>query len=346
MRLRPEQLQQHLQQQLLPLYLVTGDEDLLVQEACDAIRAGCRDQGCNEREVLLVEGNKFDWNSLLATSSEMSLFAERKLIELRISSGKPGTDGSKALLKYLENPSPDNILLIVAGKIDKQSTNTKWFKALDKAGAIVQVWAITSRDLPHWLRQRLGQMGLQIDPDALQLLCDRVEGNLLAAVQEIEKLRLLTAGDRVSSDHIRDTVANNARYNLFSLVDHALLGETATAFKMLHGLRAEGTESAVVLWALSRELRLLYLCQYDIGKGQAQNRVLQAQRVWDKRKPIVGAALARHSLENLSELLQQATLTDHCIKGLADGQPWDRLSQLLLNLATTLKVEQHPASTA
>jgi DNA polymerase-3 subunit delta len=334
MRLRPEQLQQQLQDQLLPLYLVFGDENLLVQEACDAIRARCREQGCNEREVLLVENDKFDWNQLLLTSSEMSLFADRKLIELRIPGGKPGTEGSKALQQYLENPAPENILLIVAGKIDKQSTNTKWFKALDKAGALVQVYAVKPGQLPGWMRQRMQQLGLQIDNDALQLLCDRVEGNLLAAAQEIEKLRLLCGGERVSVEHINQSVADNARYNLFALVDHACVGQAAAAFKMFNGLRAEGTEAAVVLWALSRELRSLYQCQDAIARGQSMNAVFRAQRIWDSRKPVVSAALNRHSLENLAELLRQATLVDHSIKGLADGQPWERLSQLLLSLAT------------
>jgi DNA polymerase-3 subunit delta len=343
MRLHADKLQQHLQQNLLPLYLVFGEESLLVQEACDAIRSRCREQGCSEREVLLVNGDQFDWNSLLATSSEMSLFADRKLIELRLPSGKPGSNGSKALQQYLENPAPGNVLLIVAGRIDKQSTNSKWFKALDKAGALIQIWPVKPLQLPRWMRQRLQHYDLQIDADALQLLCDRVEGNLLAAVQEIEKLRLLTGGDRIRAEHIHQSVANNARYNLFGLVDHASSGEAAAAFRMLHGLRAEGTEIAVLLWALSREIRTLYQCQAEIDQGQPINRVFQAQRIWDSRKPMVSAALKRHPLASLSELLRQATLVDHSIKGLAEGNPWDHLSQLLLNFAHTVPDAQLPA---
>ena len=343
MQLHQRQLQQHLQKQLLPLYLVHGEEALLVQETCDAIRARAREQGCQEREVLLVTGNSFDWNSLLATSAEMSLFAERKLIELRIPSGKPGTEGSKALQQYLENPSPNNILLIVAGKIDKQSTRTKWFKALDQAGATIQIYAVKPNQLPGWMRERLQQAGLQIDADALQLFCDRVEGNLLAATQEIEKLRLLTRGDRVSVTHIHQSVADNARYNLFGMVDHALAGEAGAAFKMLYGLRAEGTDSLSVLWALSREIRTLYQCHVELGRGAPMNRVFQTLRIWDSRKPIISAALGRHSAAAAAELLQQAALVDHSIKGLADGDPWDRLGQLLLNLASSLPESQLPA---
>jgi DNA polymerase-3 subunit delta len=332
MRVRPEQLQQQLQKSLQAVYLISGDENLLVQEACDAVRARCREDGVQEREILQAEG-KFDWNSLLASSSEMSLFAERKLIELRLPSGKPGTEGSKALQAYLANLSPDNILLIVAGKIDKQSTNSKWFKALDQAGVVVQIWPVDARELPRWLQQRLRQYGLEIDSDALHMLCDRVEGNLLAASQEVEKLRLLSKGGKISAEQISGSVADNARYNLFSLLDHALLGETAQALKMMHGLQAEGTDATVILWGLAREIRLLYQCRLGLDQGQNTNQVLQAQRVWDKRKPGVSAALGRHNRDSLDSLLQAAAAADRFIKGLEKGRPWDQLSQLILDLA-------------
>jgi DNA polymerase-3 subunit delta len=334
MQLRPEQLDTHLQQQLLPLYLVSGDETLLVQEAGDAIRAAARSQGCSEREVLQVEG-KFDWNGLLASACEMSLFSERKIIELRIPSGKPGTEGSKALLHYLKDPSPDNILLIIAGKIDKQSRNSKWFKALDKAGVTVQVWPPDRRKLPQWLQGRLQKQGLAIEPEALQVLCERVEGNLLAAQQEIQKLRLTAIDDRVSLADVDGTVANNARFSLFGMVDQALEGNPASALKMLYGLRGEGTEAAVILWVLARELRLLYQCQGELARGQQRSQVLRNHRVWDSRTAIVEAALKRHSLPALTQLLRSAALADRTIKGLGEGKPWDRLSALVLQLSST-----------
>ena len=331
MRLRPEQLQRQLQDQVLPVYLVSGDEPLLVQESCDAIRAAAREAGCGEREVLLAD-SKFNWNELIATAAEMSLFADRKLIELRVPSGKPGTPGSKALLEYLEKPS-ENILLLVAGKIDKQSTNSKWFKALDKAGAVMQIWPIGARELPRWLEQRAGQAGMDIDRDALVMLCDRVEGNLLAAVQEVEKLKLLCQGQRITSETVNSSVANSARYDLFALVDKALAGDAAHAMKMLNGLRAEGTEAAIILWALARELRLLMECRGDLDRGQSQNQVFGSRRVWDKRKPVVSAGLARHSGGDLEQLLHRANVADQSIKGLADGNPWDHLGGLVLDIA-------------
>jgi DNA polymerase-3 subunit delta len=331
MRLRAEQLAQHLQP-LQSVYLVSGDEQLLVQEACSEIRRAAREQGCSEREVLCVE-KKFDWNALHSSSAEMSLFAERKLIELRIPNGKPGVEGSKALVSYLADPSPDNCLLIIAGKIDKKSTSSKWYNTIDKAGACLQIWPVDARQLPRWMKQRLRQGGLDIDDDALQVLCDRVEGNLLTAVQEIEKLQLLTSGNVVSLDNVNEAVADSARYNLFALLDHALLGETGAALKMMAGLRSEGTDATVVLWGLAREIRLLCQCQAGIERGQNSNRVLQAQRVWEQRKPVVTSALARHSGAALDVMLQQAADCDRAIKGMADGKPWDRLEQLLLALS-------------
>ena len=331
MRLRAEQLAQHLQP-LQPVYLVSGDEQLLVQEACSEIRRAAREQGCSEREVLTVEG-KFDCNALHSCSAEMSLFAERKLIELRIPTGKPGVEGSKALVSYLANPSPDNCLLVIAGKIDKQSTSSKWYNTIDKAGACLQIWPVDARQLPRWVKQRLHQGGLDIDADALQALCDRVEGNLLAAVQEIEKLHLLTSGSVVSLANVNEAVADSARYNLFALLDHALQGETAAALKMLAGLRSEGTEAAVVLWGLAREIRMLCQCQAGIERGQNANSVFKAQRIWAQRQPVVASALARHSGTALELLLQQAADCDRSIKGMADGKPWDRLEQLLLALS-------------
>jgi DNA polymerase-3 subunit delta len=332
MRLRPEQLPGHLRQQLLPVYLVSGDETLLVQEACDAIRARCRDAGCTEREVLEVD-RRFNWDSLNASAAEMSLFAERKLIELRLPSGKPGSDGSKALLAYLDGSTGEDVLLIVAGKVDKASTNTRWFKALDSVGGIIQVWPVDAHELPRWIRLRLESEGMTIEEDALQILCDRVEGNLLAAVQEVEKLRLLCSDSHIDVDTVAGTVTDNARYNLFTLVDHALSGDTAGALKMLHGLRGEGTEAAVLLWALAREIRLLYQCQSEIGRGKSRQQALRGQRVWDRRMPIVGAGLDRHDLAGLGKLLQTANRVDQSIKGLADGNPWDHLERLVVSLS-------------
>ncbi|MEZ5503497.1 MAG: DNA polymerase III subunit delta [Halioglobus sp.] len=332
MRLYPEKLAGHLQQHLLPVYLVSGDEQLLVQECCDLIRRKAREQGCSEREIIDAGVAGFKWHDLLHSASSMSLFAERKLIELRLPDGKPGAEGSGALCEYLDITGGDNVLLIVSGKVDKQSTNSKWYKALDKAGATVQVWPVDAGSLPRWLQQRVRNAGMSIDSDALRLLCDRVEGNLLAAVQEVEKLKLLAADGRITTTTIAEAVSDNARYNVFDLADSALRGDASACLRMLHGLRAEGSEPPVVLWALTREIRSLYAAQLACDRGQSAQQALGAQRVWPSRMPFMQAALTRHDANSLSLLLEQAARVDGSIKGFAEGKPWDNLERLVMGL--------------
>ena len=332
MRLYPEKLADHLQQKLLPVYLVSGDEPLLLQECCDQIRQKARAENCNEREIIEGGASNFNWQDILHSASNMSLFADRKLIELRLPSGKPGAEGSKALCEYLDIASGDDVLLIVSGKIDKQSTNSKWYKALDKAGVTVQVWPVDAKNLPRWLHQRVRNAGMSIDDDALRLLCERMEGNLLAAVQEVEKLKLLAADSKITMQTVTEAVSDNARYNLFDMADNALKGNASVSLRMLYGLRAEGTEPPVVLWALVREIRTLYEAQLDCDSGQSAQQALSSRRVWQNRMPLMQAALTRHNTHSLSLLLEQAARADGSIKGFADGKPWDNLSRLVITL--------------
>ena len=332
MRLYPEKLTDHLQQKLLPVYLVSGDEPLLLQECCDQIRQKARAENCNEREIIEGGVSNFNWQDILHSASNMSLFADRKLIELRLPSGKPGAEGSKALCEYLDIASGDDVLLIVSGKIDKQSTNSKWYKALDKAGVTVQVWPVDAKNLPRWLHQRVRNAGMSIDDDALRLLCERMEGNLLAAVQEVEKLKLLAADSKITMQTVTEAVSDNARYNLFDMADNALKGNASVSLRMLYGLRAEGTEPPVVLWALVREIRTLYEAQLDCDSGQSAQQALSSRRVWQNRMPLMQAALTRHNTHSLSLLLEQAARADGSIKGFADGKPWDNLSRLVITL--------------
>lgn len=332
MRLYPEKLTDHLQQKLLPVYLVSGDEPLLLQECCDQIRQKARAENCNEREIIEGGVSNFNWQDILHSASNMSLFADRKLIELRLPSGKPGAEGSKALCEYLDIASGDDVLLIVSGKIDKQSTNSKWYKALDKAGVTVQVWPVDAKNLPRWLQQRVRNAGMSIDDDALRLLCERMEGNLLAAVQEVEKLKLLAADSKITMQTVTEAVSDNARYNLFDMADNALKGNASVSLRMLYGLRAEGTEPPVVLWALVREIRTLYEAQLDCDSGQSTQQALSSRRVWQNRMPLMQAALTRHNTHSLSLLLEQAARADGSIKGFADGKPWDNLSRLVITL--------------
>jgi len=332
MRLYPEKLAGHLQQQLLPVYLVSGDEPLLVQECCDLIRQQARRQGCSDREVIDAGASGFDWQELLRSATSMSLFAERKLVELRLPGGKPGTDGSKALCDYLAVAGGDDVLLVMAGRIDKASTGSKWYKALDRAGATIQVWPVKAGELPRWLRQRVSGAGMRIDDDALQLLCDRVEGNLLAAVQEVEKLKLLAEDGRITARTVTAAVSDNARYNPFDMVDNALRGDATGSLRMLRGLRGEGTEPMVLLWAITRELRTLSEAQLACDHGASIQQALGALRVWKNRVPVVQAALSRHDRDSLGHLLELAAAVDGSIKGFADGRPWDNLEDLVVGL--------------
>jgi DNA polymerase-3 subunit delta len=335
MQLRQEQLARHLEQQLLPIYLVSGDEPLLIQESCDLIRKHAREQGVTDREVIDASAKSFNWQEILNSAASMSLFADRKLIELRLPSGKPGAEGSKALCEYIEVSGDEDVLLIIAGKIDKQSTRSKWFKALDNAGGTIQVWPIDVQQLPRWLEQRVSSAGLTITRDALHLLCERVEGNLLAAVQEVEKLKLLAADGQITADTVTASVSDNARYNLFAMADSALQGDTAASLRMLHGLRGEGTEPTVVLWALARELRTLFEIQSACHSGQDMQQAIRAQRppIWNNKIPMVQSALGRHSMSSLTNLIALAARTDGSIKGFADGNAWDNLAALITGLS-------------
>jgi DNA polymerase III subunit delta len=333
MLLRQEQLGRHLEQQLLPIYLVSGDEPLLVQESCDLIRKHAREAGCTDREVFDAASSGFNWHEIINSAASMSLFAERKLIELQIPSGKPGADGSKALCEYTEVAGADDVLLIIAGKIDKQSTKSKWFKTLDKAGGIVQLWPVDARSLPRWLEQRIARAGMSISPDGLQLLCERVEGNLLSAVQEVEKLKLLALDGQITAETISSSVSDNARYNLFALADSAVQGDAAASLRMLYGLRGEGLDANVVLWALIREIRSLYEIQMACQGGVSVQQAMAAARIWNSKMPMVKSALSRHNVNTLSTLLAQALATEGSIKGFSEGGPWDNLAALITAIA-------------
>ena len=331
MQLKPEQLSQHLSKGNAPCYLIAGDETLIVQECADAIRTAARESGCSEREVIEIN-NPSDWQHLLQSGGALSLFAERKLIEVRLPSGKPGAEGSKALQAFLEMESED-ILLIVSGKIDRQSQRAKWYTALDNMGVIITVWPIQSRELPSWIQRRLQAVGLQADKSAAQLLADRTEGNLLAAAQEIEKLKLLAPDGTVTVETILEGVLDNARYSAFSLADAALSGDSRNAIRTLRGLRAEATQPPAVLWALARDMNLLADVDEDRRAGTQVSRALQERGVWRSRLALVQAAVERHSRRSIGQLQALAYRTDAVIKGQEKGDPWIGLDRIVLLLA-------------
>ena len=334
MKLNPAQLGKHLQSTLSPVYVISGDEPLLCQEAADAIRAATRQQGFSERQVFNADNN-FDWGNLLQAGASLSLFAEKRLLELRIATGKPSDKGA-ALLEYLARPAEDTVLLISLPKLDGNAQKSKWGKALIDGQNVqfVQIWPVDAHQLPQWIRQRLAQSGLSASAEAVDMIAIRVEGNLLAAAQEIEKLKLLAAGTQIDVDTVQAAVADSARFDVFGLIDAALNGEAAHALRMLEGLRGEGVEPPVILWALAREIRLLATLAQQHAQGMPLDKAFSSARppVWDKRRPLVSKALQRLSASRWAALLEDAQQIDAQIKGQAMGDPWSGLSLLTLSL--------------
>lgn len=332
MRLRADQLFGHLERSLAPLYLVTGDEPLQSMEAADAVRTAARRRGFGERQVMHVDPS-FDWQALLAAADNLSLFAERRLVELRMPGGKPGDTGAKALTAYVDVPPEDNLLLITCGKLDRSQQQSKWFKALEAAGVVVQVWPVDHQALPGWVERRMRSRGVAPDPEAARLLAERVEGNLLAAAQEIEKLLLLYGEGPLSAEAVGAAVADSTRYDLFQLVDTALAGEAGRVVRMVEGLRAEGVEPVLILWGLTREVRTLAGLAQAVAAGRPVERALVEARVWDKRKGAVRAALKRYRSGHWRRLLRRAGQADRIAKGAERGNIWDELLQLALLIA-------------
>lgn len=331
MQVKAHQLSTQLKKGLAPVYVICGDEPLQLAEGCDAIRQAARAQGFSERELLHVESG-FDWNQLLESANVMSLFAEQRLIELRMPSGKPGDKGAKALVAYCERPPEDTVLLVISGKLDKRAQGAKWFKALDAAGVSCHLWPVEPRELPSWIVNRASKKGLKLTPGAAALLADQVEGNLLAASQEIEKLALLYNEGMLDEEAILQSVGNSARYDLFGLVDAALLGDSERVSKMFSGLRGEGSEPILLLWALGREVRSLASIAAAMQQGVPQGQLFAQHRVWEKRKAAVSAALKRHKLSSLRRMVLSLSEIDRMVKG-GEGDPWDALLQLALWIA-------------
>lgn len=336
MKLAPAQLAKHLQSGLAPVYAISGDDPLLCQEAADAIRAATRSQGFTERQVFNADAS-FDWGTLLQAGNSLSLFADKRVLELRIPNGKPGDKGTAALLEYVARPPEDTLLLISLPKLDGSTQKTKWAKAvIDGPNAqFIQIWPVDAHQLPQWIRQRMNQAGMNATQEAVDLIAARVEGNLLAAAQEIEKLKLLAEGSQIDISTVQAAVADSARYDVFGLIDAALNGEATHALRTLEGLRGEGVDSTVVLWALAREIRLLATIAQQYGQGIPLEKAFSQARppVWDKRRPLVSKALQRHPVARWNKMLQDAQRVDAQIKGQAAGDPWLEISRITLLLA-------------
>ncbi|MGY6276686.1 DNA polymerase III subunit delta [Methylomonas sp. MgM2] len=329
MRFKPEQLDSSLQKTLEPIYLVSGDEPLQAGEATDAIRAAARRAGFGVREVISIDQG-VDWQQLAVEADSMSIFAEKKLIDLRLPSGRPGIEGSKALSTYCQHLPADTVLLITAGKLDAASLKSQWFKAIDAAGVVVQIWPLQGRELLIWLQRRADRKGMRLELDAAKVLASRIEGNLLAAAQEIEKLFILHGQAKIDRATIEDTVADSARFDVFKLTDAMLAGKFNRSVKILNGLKAEGIAAPVILWALSRDARALFNVKTELEGGGQRESVFKKYQIWDKRKQLMHDALQRLTLPQIRSLLALSAKADRQIKGQTSGDGWDTLFQICL----------------
>lgn len=325
MRINTDQVANTLKKGLSPVWLIAGDEALLTGEAADAVRARARSEGFTGRE-LFVTDRSFDWTELRASTRALSLFSERRIIEIRMPSPRPGKEGGAALAELACDPGPDNLLLVVTTRPEKDTWSSAWFKALEKHGVFVQAWPVEIAKLPHWIEERAARHGLSIDRDAAELLAERVEGNLLAAHQEIEKLALLHAGGRIGADEVLAAVANSARYDVFQLGEAALEGDVPRALRILDGLRAEGAEPPLVLWALCRELRAL------ADARTTPNRPAYGAQ-GERRAALLKKAVRRTAGQALEPLFAAAARVDRQIKGFDKGKPWTSLTGLVAAFA-------------
>jgi DNA polymerase-3 subunit delta len=331
MRLKSEQLTQHLQSQLKPVYIVSGDEPLLSQEICDQIRTTAKAQGFDEREVHHVDG-QYKWATLIDSSNAMSLFASRKLIEIRIENGKPGDQGSKALLELCARPNPDNILLIVLPKVDKSAQNSKWFKALDKLGAFIAHWPIERSQLPGWIANRLRAQNMKADRDALALLADRTDGNLLAAAQEIEKLKLV-GNEQVTAEDVENSVGDASRYDVFALSESAFKGDLARSIHILSVLQGEGLNPLQPLAIMANDVRLLLSFIQLKSNGMPDDKALQQLKVfWPKKQSQLKGASRRLSVTVIEQSLLLCNQIDLATKGMLQDDSWRLFNTLILKL--------------
>jgi DNA polymerase-3 subunit delta len=326
MRINTDDVARTLEQGLAPAWLIAGDEPLLAGEAADAVRARARSQGYTGREVFNADRG-FEWPQLMASSQSLSLFAERRIIELRMATPRPGKEGGTVLARLAADPPPDTLLLVMTGRAAGETYSTAWFKAFERHGVVVQSWPVEIGRLPQWIVARAARRGLTIDAEGAELLAERVEGNLLAAHQEIEKLALLSTGTAVTAEAVQAAVANSARYDVFQLGEAALAGDAVRSLRILEGLRAEGAEPPLVLWAVCRELRALAEARRNPAAAAGYGR--QAE----KRAALLRAAVARTRGQSLGPLFLAAGLVDREVKGVTRGDPWTSLVGLVAAFA-------------
>jgi DNA polymerase-3 subunit delta len=331
MPIRVEQLEASLNRGLAPLYLIAGPEPLLLQECCDQVRAAARSHGFSERDLVEVRG-KFDWSKLHDTAAAPSLFATRKIVDLRLPTGKPGRDGAKALVEWATNPDPDVLLMVSCEAWDASSRKSKWATTLDKAGVRVDIWPVKAPELPAWIERRMRASGLQPDNEATLILAERMEGNLLAAQQEIFKLALLKGSGPVTASDVLDSVADSSRFDAFGLAEWLLGGNITEALRVTAGLRRMGVPVQPVVGALTRELRLVEAYRLAMQAGENEFAVFRRLNIWKTRQRPMQNAARRLDQQALSAAFETLSLIDRQGKGRAYGEPWHSLDGMVRDL--------------
>ena len=330
-QLRPEALEAHLAKRLAPLYVIHGDEPLTALEAADAVRAAARRAGCEDREIFVVEQH-FRWDGFIAANANLGLFGSRKLVDLRIPSGKPGLEGAAVLARYAENANPDNITLITLPRLDRATQSSAWFSALASAGVTVAVPAIDRAALPAWIASRLARNGQRGSRQTLAFLAERCEGNLLAARQEIDKLALLLPQGPLDQDAVLDAVADVARYDVFELSEAWLAGDAARMLRIVSMLREAAEPVTLVIWQLSEDLHALATLHESMRQGTALAIALRSVRVWGKRQSALERAARRVAPATTERLLHALAGLDALAKGIGSGDPWGAVTSTALLL--------------
>jgi DNA polymerase III subunit delta len=333
MKLKLEQLATQLKNTLSPIYLLSGDKTLLVQEAQDRIRAVARKQDFNERNVFTIDA-KFNWQRFAGKNENLSLFSKKRLIELRFSK-KPTKPAQAALKDYIKNINPDNLLLITLPKLDAATQKTKWFGTLEKASVHVQIWPVSVQQLPQWIARRAKKLGVTIAADAVEMIAQQTEGNLLASQQALEKLQLCYPNAPIETKAVADMLSTDARFTVFTLVDAVLAGQTKRYTRILQSLQTEAFEPVIVLWALIRETRQIIALKTRMKKGETLDQAMRSLFIWSSRKALLKQFVSRVKKAQLYRALSLARNADRAMKGLGFENAWQQLLLLCLTLNGT-----------
>lgn len=344
MLIKSDALVPQLKKNLASVYLLFGQEPLLVEESVDLIRGVAHEKGFVERTRFTVEAG-FDWVSLTQSSQTLSLFSQQRLLEVRMPTGRPGERGAKTLVEYTGSPPPDTVLLLICGAIERRARSTKWFQSIEKTGIVVEHFEVGSAKLLGWVQRRLAQRGLKYQSGVPELLCHYFEGNLLALSQEISKLQLLAGNSDLSIEQVQSSISDYSRFNVYVWIDACLAGRCERTLRILNGLRAEGVEPVLIIWALAREIRNLAQISRRLAEGEVSAQVFRTHRIWSSRAGLVSAALKRLSLAKWLILLSRVALADRLLKGRQSasqyGTIWDELERIGLGLCGVENLSEH-----